>query len=285
MAFDGITICNLVSELRKNILNGRINKIAQPEKDALLITIKGNEGSKRLFLSASASLPLVYFASENKKSPMVAPNFCMLLRKYISTGRISDIYQPDFERIIIFEIEHLNELGDPCKKKLIVEIMGKHSNIIFCDENDMILDSIKHISASMSSIREVLPGRTYFIPKTQEKKNPLQTTREEFEETIFSKPMTITKAIYTGYTGFSPIAASEVCYRANIEGDRPTEALSDAEKVHLFHTFEFFIEDIKEGSFEPYIVYNENEPKEYTCFKYQQFTDFDNDSIPSISEA
>ena len=131
MAFDGITICNLVSELRKNILNGRINKIAQPEKDALLITIKGNEGSKRLFLSASASLPLVYFASENKKSPMVAPNFCMLLRKYISTGRISDIYQPDFERIIIFEIEHLNELGDPCKKKLIVEIMGKHSNIIF----------------------------------------------------------------------------------------------------------------------------------------------------------
>ena len=173
MAFDGIVIANLVKELNDNILNGRISKIAQPERDELLLTIKGTCGQIRLVLSASASLPLIYLTEQNKPSPMTAPNFCMLLRKHIANGRITKICQPGMERIIHFEIEHLNELGDLCHKQLIVEIMGKHSNIIFCDQNLKIIDSIKHISAQVSSIREVLPGRTYFIPKTQEKCNPL----------------------------------------------------------------------------------------------------------------
>ena len=169
MAFDGIVIANLVRELNDTILNGRISKIAQPEHDELLLTLKGQKGQIRLVLSASASLPLIYETMENKPSPMTAPNFCMLLRKHIANGRITKIYQPGMERIINFEIEHLNELGDLCHKQLIVEIMGKHSNIIFCDENLKIIDSIKHISAQVSSIREVLPGRTYFIPETQER--------------------------------------------------------------------------------------------------------------------
>ena len=92
---------------------------------------------------------------------MTAPNFCMLLRKHIGNGRITGVSQPGLERIIHLDIEHLDELGDLCKKKLIVEIMGKHSNIIFCDDKDMIIDSIKHVNAQMSSVREVLPGRTY----------------------------------------------------------------------------------------------------------------------------
>ena len=131
MAFDGIVIANLVKELNETIQNGRISKIAQPENDELLLTIKGNRGQIRLLLSASASLPLIYLTTENKPSPMTAPNFCMLLRKHIANGRITKIEQPNMERIIKFEIEHLNELGDLCHKWLIVEIMGKHSNIIF----------------------------------------------------------------------------------------------------------------------------------------------------------
>ena len=155
MAFDGITIANIIHELNTTILNGRIAKIAQPENDELLLTIKGGEaGQTRLLLSASASLPLIYLTDKNKPSPMNAPNFCMLLRKHIANGRIVRITQPEMERIIRFEIEHLNELGDLCTKSLIVEIMGKHSNIIFCDDKDMIIDSIKHISAQVSSVRE-----------------------------------------------------------------------------------------------------------------------------------
>ena len=159
MAFDGITVAAIVQELQSNLVDGRIAKIAQPEPDELLLTIKTPQGQKRLYISASASLPLIYLTDENKPSPMTAPNFCMLLRKHIGNGRITCISQPKLERIIHLDIEHLDELGDLCKKKLIIEIMGKHSNIIFCDDNGMIIDSIKHVSAQMSSIREI--GRAH----------------------------------------------------------------------------------------------------------------------------
>ena len=159
MAFDGIVIANLVKDLNDKIVSGRISKIAQPEKDELLLTIKGNRENFRLLISANASLPLLYFTETNKPSPLTAPNFCMLLRKHIANGRIVSVSQPGLERIVRIEIEHLDEMGDLKRKFLIVELMGKHSNIIFCDDENKILDSIKHISAQVSSVREVLPGR------------------------------------------------------------------------------------------------------------------------------
>ena len=146
MAFDGITVACMAHELHKNLSGGRISKIAQPETDELLLTIKSQEGNFRLLLSASASLPLVYLTQTNKTSPLTAPNFCMLLRKHIGSGRIVSVSQPGLERCIHFEIEHLDEMGDLCRKLLIVELMGKYSNIIFCNPDGTILDSIKHIS-------------------------------------------------------------------------------------------------------------------------------------------
>ena len=187
MAFDGVVISNVVSDLKKKLVDGRIYKIYQPENDELLLTIKPAKGQVRLVISASASLPLIYLSRDNKPSPMTAPNFCMRLRKHIANGRIVGISQPSLERIIRFEIEHLDELGDLCRKSLIVEIMGKHSNIILCDDNNTILDSIKHISAQTSSVREVLPGRPYFIPNTSDKINPLEADRKHFDETVFTK--------------------------------------------------------------------------------------------------
>ena len=180
MAFDGITIAAMVSDLNKNLSGGRINKIAQPENDELLITGKGANGQKRLLLSASASLPLIYFTARNRISPLTAPNFCMLLRKHIGSARITGIRQPGLERVVEFELEHLNELGDVCHKVLIMELMGKHSNIIFCDDQGMILDSIKHVSCNVSSVREVLPGRPYIIPHTPDKLDPRAISRDDF---------------------------------------------------------------------------------------------------------
>lgn len=117
MAFDGITIANIAQELNQTIVGGKINKIAQPENDELMITIKNNRTVYRLLLSASASLPLIYLTDNNKPGPMTAPNFCMLLRKHIGSARILSVTQPGLERILIFELEHLNELGDICRKK------------------------------------------------------------------------------------------------------------------------------------------------------------------------
>ncbi len=273
MAFDGITIANIVNELNKTVLGGRINKISQPENDELILTIKGPEGNYKLLISASASLPLIYLTEQSKPNPMTAPNFCMLLRKYITNGRILSISQPDFERIIRFEISHLNELGDPCVKYLIVEIMGKHSNIIFTDDKDMILDSIKHVSASTSSIREVLPGRNYFIAKTQEKSDPLQTSKEDFQALVFSKATSVSKALYSSYNGLSPLAANEICERASIDGDMATAALNASEQLHLYRMFCMFFEEITEGNFCPFIYFDGEEPFEYSSFSYLSFKD------------
>ena len=282
MAFDGITIANIVTELNQTITGGKINKIAQPENDELIITIKNQRKQYRLFLSASASLPLIYLTETNKPSPLTAPNFCMLLRKHIGSGKIIAIEQPGMERIIRFTIEHLNELGDLCTKYLIVEIMGKHSNIIFCNEEDQIIDSIKHVSAHMSSVREVLPGRPYFIPETQSKLNPFVLTEEIFQEKIFPHPVNVAKAIYTSITGISPLMAEEVCYRAGIDGGIPTDGLEDVERVHLAHTFLRMVDDIRDGHFEPNIIYKGKEPVEFACFPLSQYQDYRAVSYPSI---
>lgn len=271
MAFDGITIAAMVRELNNNLAGGRINKIAQPESDELMITARGSEGQKRLLLSASASLPLIYFTEKNKTSPLTAPNFCMLLRKHIGSARIAGIRQPGLERVVEFDLEHLNELGDPCKKVLILELMGKHSNLIFCDDKNMILDSIKHVSSHMSSVREVLPGREYFITKTQDKWNPLTITQEEFLETVCKKPVSAAKALYSSLTGLSPVIAEELCFRASIDGNDAMLSLNEVSCIHLYHTLQRMMDDVREGNFTPNIIYRGEEPVEYGVFPFQQY--------------
>ncbi len=284
MAFDGITIAAMVQELNKNLEGGRFNKIAQPEADELLITAKGPGGQRRLLICASASLPLIYFTEKNKPSPLTAPNFCMLLRKHIGSGRISSIRQPGLERVIEFELEHLNEMGDPCKKRLIFELMGKHSNIIFCDQDGMILDSIKHVSSHMSSVREVLPGRTYFIPKTQDKADPLSISEENFIELVCKKPCNISRAIYTSLTGISPVIAEEICYRASIDGNDAALSLDETACIHLYHTFLRMMDQVKEGDFTPTIIYREKEPVEYAVLPLTQYgSGYETKTFDSVS--
>ncbi len=285
MAFDGTVIANLVYELNQNILNSRISKIAQPEKDELLFTLKGQNGQQRLAMSASASLPFLYLTKQNKPSPMTAPNFCMLLRKHIANGKIVKIHQPGLERIIHFEIEHFDDLGDLCRKTLTIELMGKHSNIIFCTEDGAIIDSIKHISAQVSSIREVLPGRTYFIPETTHKENPLQTSESFFLDAVLRRPESICKAIYNSYTGISPVIASEICFRSGIDADLSTSALSADEKLHLYHNFDWFLTDLKEAAFTPNILYRKKEPIEFSSFLLTEYSDCEQATFASISEA
>ena len=284
MAFDGLVISNVVHELNQTILNARISKIAQPESDELLFTIKGNAGSFRLAISANASLPFIYLTEQNKPSPLTAPNFCMVLRKHIANGRITRIYQPHMERIINIEVEHLDEMGDLCTKTLVVELMGKHSNIIFCNSDGMIIDSIKRVSSLMSSVREVLPGREYCIPATQEEKlNPLEVTEDAFMETVMTKPVSITKAIYGSFTGISPVIASEICHRASIDGDMPVDSLDADGKKHLYNNFLWMMEDIKNANYTPNIIYNGKEPIDFSCVAFTQFSDYTMDTYDSIS--
>ena len=250
MAFDGITIANIVKDLQDNLIDGRLSKIAQPEPDELLCTIKGKNGQQRLCLSASASLPLIYLTRDNKPSPMTAPNFCMLLRKHVQNARIVSISQPGLERIVIFELEHLDELGDLRRKKLIVEIMGKHSNIIFCDEDNKILDSIKHISGLVSSVRE---------------------------------PCDCFKALYTTFTGLSPAISHEICFRAGGHAALSTAACTDADKESLWNAFSKIITQVKNGQFSPCIVYENDVPAEYAALKLTSYPESNRKDYAEIS--
>ena len=284
MAFDGITIANITKELQDTLTGGRISKIAQPEKDELLLTIKSSAGQFRLCISASASLPLIYLTDVNKPSPMTAPNFCMLLRKHISNGRITGITQPGLERIIRFEIEHLDELGDLRQKELIVEIMGKHSNIIFCDENQKIIDSIKHVSAQMSSVREVLPGRDYFIPDTLEKEDPLSITEAHFSDHSRKKPLPLSKALYNSFTGISPVVAEEICTLSNLPSELSPKDLSEDLMHHLYTQFSIFLDPVREGRFSPVIYFDGPEPKEFSSLELSHFSNLEAKTFPTISQ-
>ncbi len=283
MAFDGITVANLRAELEKALSGGRISKIAQPEPDALMLTIKNQKTNYRLFLSASASLPLLYLAEINKPGPMQAPNFCMLLRKHIGGGKILSVTQPGLERILCFSIEHLDEMGDLCRKKLIVELMGKHSNIIFCNDKDLILDSIKHVSANMSSVREVLPGRIWFIPDTQKKTDPLTVDEKTFAAGLTAKPVPLGKALYQTFTGFSPILAEELCERADLDSARPAGGCTAEDMEKLYIQTSLFLSNLREERFAPRIIYENGVPKDFTCVPYRIFAGMECREYPSVS--
>ena len=283
MAFDGITIAALAQELNDTLAGGRIAKIAQPENDELLLTIKTPGGQKKLCISASASLPLIYLTDDNKPSPMTAPGFCMLLRKHIGNGRILSVRQPSLERVLFFVIEHLDEMGDLCRKTLVAEIMGKHSNIIFCDDKSRIIDSIKHVSAQMSSVREVLPGREYFIPETTKKEDPLLADRELFIQTLSSSSFPLSKALYTGFTGISPVVAEEICYLSGLESRMTARDMTEEMLLHLYKQFSYYMEQISSLEFSPAIYYDKNEPKEFSALPLTHFSNYRKESFDSIS--
>ena len=283
MALDGITVAALRKEFEDRLLGSRIYKIAQPEKDELMLTFKTPDGQCRLLISADASLPFLYLTDTNKTSPAQAPGFCMLLRKHIQNGRITAIRQPSLERILMFDIDHLNEMGDMCRKTLVVEIMGKHSNIIFLDDRNMIIDSIKHISSAVSSVREVLPGRDYFIPNTQEKSDPFSVTREEFCQALTSKPMPAAKAIYSSFTGFSPVMAEELLYRSGLDSSMPASGYTEDELTHLYNNFLWLTDSIRSGDLSPNMVLEKGVPVEFAAVKLTQYGNFETADSSSMS--
>lgn len=283
MAFDGVVIADIVNDMKTRLVGGRIYKIYQPETDEINLVVKNLKTTFRLMLNASATLPLVYFLEENKVNPAQAPNFCMLLRKHIGNARIVSVSQPGLERIIMIELEHLDEMGDLCRKKLIIELMGKYSNIIFVDDKDVIIDSIKRIGAHISSVREVLPGYDYVLPPN-EKYDPMSLTKEVFCQGILGKPISIEKALYSSITGFSKLVADEICYEAGVDGDFSTDSLADVNKEALWNVFSEVRRRIEEGNYSPVIVYKQEEPIAFSAIPLRMYDDMTVQSFNDISE-
>lgn len=233
MAFDGLLIHQLCDELKPLLEGGRIDKIHQPEKDELTIGIRGHQGNQALFISVDASMPYFTLISGKKENPQEPPMFCMLMRKHLTGGKIRSINQLGFERVIIFDIDSKNDFGDPESKKLIIEIMGKHSNVILTREDYTIIDSIKRITPDMSRVRTILPGLVYTTISSEK----LDFTRPGIEtvNTLMTNApeVMLHKVFNATIQGFSPMISKWLCGQMGIDPSTPFGQLGTKDLEHL----------------------------------------------------
>lgn len=227
MAFDGLFTRAITHEIANSLQTGRISKIYQPSKYEILLHIRANGKNQKLLLSAHPTYARMHLTTQNYDSPALPPMFCMLLRKHLEGGFIEKIEQIELERIVQFTIRSRNEIGDESLKTLIIEIMGRHSNIILVDsKTNIILDSLKHVSLAVNRHRTVYSGAGYVAPPTQQKINPLQIeTQEDFIRPLDFLSENMDKQLVGTFTGISPLFAKEVVAKAGMVNEH---ALSEA---------------------------------------------------------
>jgi len=220
MSYDGIVTRAVVNELRDKILGGRVDKIYQHEKDELTITIYSKGINQKLLVSASSNTPRLYLTRLAFKNPDTPPMFCMLLRKYLIGGHILDIRQEGLDRVVTITVSGTDELGHALNRELVIEIMGKHSNIMLIEESSKrILDSIKRVPVDISRIRQILPGLIYHPIQNQDKRDPLNVTNTEFIDLInkSSGNLQVFRFLYQSFTGLSPLIARAISKKAALE--------------------------------------------------------------------
>lgn len=249
MALDGIVTRSIVQELQKCV-GGRINKVHQPAGSDLIFQLRSQGENLRLLLSANPTYPRVHFTKESFPNPQEAPMFCMLLRKHCEGGTIEAISQVGLERIIHIDIRQRDELGDVSLKRIIIELMGRHSNIILVDPASGVqIDGIHHVTPAISSFRVVMPGFTYTAPPEQHKLNPLEIGRDQFMSALqlHREQDTLNRNwLVQSFGGLSPLIAEEIYWRAQ---DRPNSGWSEDES--LWNVFHELMTDIRNHNYTP----------------------------------
>ncbi len=285
MAFDAGMLSCVVHELKTVAQGGRIEKIYQPERDEIILQMRTLAGGKRLLINAGSNCPRIGFTAAQRENPMQAPMFCMLLRKHLTGASLSDIEQAGFERVVKLSFDTRDEMGFDCKKYLVAEIMGKYSNLIFCDERMKVIAALKTVDFTTSSLRQVLPGMTYELPPAQEKLDPTKTTFEEFSAAYKSFPeeRSADKFITSSYLGIATSVAREIAFRASGRHDSTVCAIGCEQ---LYRVFSAVFEDISNGVFAPTVIVENGMPIEYSFVSLDYYGEgFDYKTFESPSEA
>lgn len=244
MSFDGLFTKAMVDELKSSLQGGRINKVHQPYKNEIILTIRAGGGNHKLLLSAHPSYARVQLTNEAYDNPSEPPMFCMLLRKHIEGHILEDIYQVAEDRIIIFEIKGRNEIGDISYKQLIIEVMGRHSNIVLVDKiRNVILDSVKHVSFAVNSHRAIMPGQDYISPPEQHKQNPFILVEEDVLKKVDFNSGKLDQQLVNQFAGISPLFSKEVIFKSGL-----------ANRSTLPKTFIHLINKVQSGSISPAIM-------------------------------
>ena len=274
MALDGAFLRHIKIELEEQILNTKVDKIYQPSKDELILSLRSREGSKKLLLSARAGSARINLTAMTPENPKVPPMLCMLLRKKLSGARLREIRQPALERVLLLVFEGTNELGDLCEMTLAVEIMGQYSNIVFIDGQNCVIDAFRRVDASMSSQRLILPGLPYTLPPQQDKLCVLDKDADDIIEAVqrLPKNQPLSKALLSVVQGVSPILCREW---EHLTG-RGRDVFSHELDEELLSRLRFFlkrsIKTIREGSGQPTMIINEaKKPIDFTFEDIQQY--------------
>ncbi|MBR5872285.1 MAG: NFACT family protein [Oscillospiraceae bacterium] len=275
MALDGITLSMLKNEISEKLIGARVDKIHQPSKEELVLALRWNGGNGKLLISASANGPRIHFTEASVDNPKNPPMFCMLMRKHLSGAKLVEIEQFGLERMLHLSFSTYNEFGDPVIIKLAVEIMGRHSNIMLIGPEGKIIDSIKRVTADMSSVRQVMPGMSYVFPPAQNKMNTLDIDFMALAERLKNgRDIPLSKALMENLDGVSPIVCREISELVTGGFDTKAHDLTNDDFEKLANTLEAIIAKVKNGEADPYIVLEENgHPLDFTFIPVTQYGD------------
>lgn len=283
MAFDaGMLACTL-SEIKNLALGARIEKVYQPEKDEIVLQMRSFEGGKRLLINAGSNNPRIGFSEAQKENPQNPPMFCMLLRKYLQGAKLSEVSQADFDRVAFLGFDTRDEMGFDCKRYLIVELMGKYSNLIFADGDKKIITALRTTDFSLDSMRQLLSGMRYELPPAQNKENPIHTDEARFKEIYDACPTErgLDKLIVNSFTGIAPVVAREIAYRATGHTDTPLRYCFFDD---VWREFSSVIDRIKNGSFEPSLILDGENAVEYCFMPLGQYGSYECKAFASVGK-
>lgn len=286
MPFDGILTNKIAQELNLTLLGGRIGKIHQIGRDAIVIQIRAAGENHRLLLSCNASSARIHLTDRQFENPATPPVFCMLLRKYFSGGIIKSILTSGFERIITIEAEVTDDLGDRSMKRLVIEIMGRHSNIIILNKDNFIIDAMKHVDSEVNRVRELLPARAYALPPAQDKLDP--ASGDTLDKLIKAAPQCGRKVesfLLDRLKGFSPVLCREICFRAEIDESIPANELTFHELLRLTESLKSMMDELSKAETSPNLIYDDNtgKPIDFHCIRLHQYSSYK--TFDTISKA
>ena len=271
MPLDAICLRSVVREIGPQITGNRIEKIQQPARDQLILLLRG----KRLLLNAGANQPRIHVTSQLRDNPSQPPMFCMLLRKHIGGGRITAVEQAPLERVVTLTIDAMDELGEMSQYKLVLECMGRHSNLILVGHDGRIIDCMRRVDFEMSQQRQVLPGLYYHLPPAQEKLSPLAIEEEEFQRLLSQcdGEKSLDKWILDTFTAISPLVAREIVHRAC----GSTDERKENEQGRLWPSFHAWQAACEEA--QPHMLVKSGKPSDYTYFSVRQYGDLMEETV------
>ena len=280
MAFDAGMLACALSEIRRLALGARIEKVYQPERDEIVLAMRSLEGGKRLSINAGSGNSRIGFTEIVKENPQNPPMFCMLLRKYLQGAKLTEVSQVSFDRVAYLGFDTRDEMGFPCRRYLIVELMGRYSNIIFADGDKKIITALRPSELSFDSKRQLVPGMVYEEPQKQDKSDPLAVTDEEFLSLwrSASPERGCDKFIVDSFSGIAPVVAREIVYLSTSHTDTPLKyCFPDT----VLHNFNSVINRIKEENFAPCVIFDGDRPVEYSFIPLTQYSGLERRDFPS----